>query len=240
MKKTLYIFLFIFCVSLIYSFSFQWIHVNEISFSAQDLWLKEDEKVKLINELKEQTRPLLGKWFWSLSIQKLHQMVQKHPKVEEVQVRRSWPNRFLVLLLSSEPLLLLMGNKVFYPVTEKGELLSPLASLGIPDLPILRGDIFRTKINLRKKAVRLFQHLPKEGLFSQKNISEIKYSTKDSDVYLYLVHSGSVVRVGESLSEFRPDRVEKVLTYLEQKQINWRVIDARYSQKVIVSLVKGI
>ena len=240
MKPALYSFLLIFSIALLYSFSAHWTRINEISFSAQDLWLKEKDKIELISELKKQTHPLLGKWVWQLSIQKLHQIVQKHPQVEEVKVRRSWPNRFLVLLSSSKPLLLLMGYKVFYPVTDEGKLLSPLASSNIPDLPLLRGDIFRTKKDLRKKAVQLFQYLPKEGLFSQKNISEIKYSTKDSNFYLYLLYSGSVVRVGESLSEFRPDRVEKVLAYLEQKKINWRVIDARYSQKVVVSLVKGI
>ena len=225
---------------LVYSFSSKWVYVNEISFTTQNLRLEKEDKIKLINELKEQTQSLLGAWFWRLSIQKLHQMVQEHPQVEEVKVRRAWPNRFFVLLLSSEPLLLLMGHKVFYPVTNEGKLLSPLASSHLPDLPLLRGDIFRGDLSLRKKAVQLFQYLPKEGFFSQRNISEIKYSTKDSNFYLYLVHPGSVVRVGESLSEFRPDRVEKVLSYLEQKKINWRVIDARYSQKVVVSLVKGI
>jgi len=240
MKIALYFFLLIFSVAFLYSFSFKWVRVNEISFSAQDLWLKEEEKVKLIDELKEETSPFLNSWFWQLSIQKLHQIVQKHPKVEAVKIRRSWPNRFFVLLSSSEPVLLLMGHKVFYPVTDEGKLLSPLPSSNIPNLPILRGDVFRTNGDLRKKVVQLFQYLPEEGLFSQKNISEIKYSTKASNFYLYLVHSGSVVRMGKSLSEFRPDRVEKVLTYLEQKKISWRVIDASYSQKVVVSLVKGI
>lgn len=240
MKWILYSFLFIFGTACLYSFSSHFLRINEISFSAQNLWLEEEKKNKLIGELKKQTDFLLEGWFWSLSIQKLHQMVQKHPQVEEVQVRRSWPNRFFVKLASSSPLLLLMGRKVFYPVTDKGKLLSPLASPNIPDLPLLRGNIFYKKEILRKKAVQLFQYLPKEGLFSQRNISEIKYSTKDSNFYLYLVDSGSRVRVGESLSDFRPDRVEKVLTYLEQKKINWRVIDARYSQKVVVSLVKGI
>lgn len=240
MKLALYSFLFIFSVAFLYSFSSHWTRINEISFSTQNLWLEEEKQIQLMSELKKQTRPFLGRWFWSLSIQKLQQIVQKHPQVEEVKVRRSWPNRFFVLLSSSNPLLLLMGHKVFYPVTDKGKLLSPLASSEIPDLPLLRGNIFRKNEDLRKKTVQLFQYLPKEGLFSQRNISEIKYSTKDSNFYLYLVHSGSVVRVGESLFEFRPDRVEKVLTYLEQKKINWRVIDARYSQKVVVSLVKGI
>ncbi len=240
MKIALCSFLFIFGSALIYSFSFRWTRINNISFAAQNLRLEEEDKIKLINELKEQTRPFLGAWFWHLSIQKLHQMVQNHPQVEEVKVRRAWPNRFFVLLLSSEPLLLLMGHKVFYPVTNEGKLLSPLVSSNLPDLPLLRGDAFRTNAILRKKAVQLFQYLPKEGFFSQRNISEIKYSTKDSNFYLYLVYPGSMVRVGESLSEFRPDRVEKVLSYLEQKKINWRVIDARYSQKVVVSLVKGI
>ena len=238
MKLTLYLFLSIFICSIVYSFYFDWTRVNQISFSVQGSWMKKKDQV--LSDLKKETHPLLGQRIWKVSIQDIHKAVQDHPQVEEVQVLRSWPSSFHVRLLSSKPLLLLMGNKVFHPITEKGGMLPSLKIHDLPDLPFLRGNVFFKSIEMRKKAVSLVQHLPQKGYFSQNSISEIKYSKKDSSFYLYLLDSGSVVRIGENLSEFRPDRIESVLAYLKQKQINWQAIDARYSQKVIVSLVKAI
>ena len=212
--------------------------MNEISFSAQNSWLKKEDQTQVIQELKEKTDPFIGLWIWRLPLKKLEKMVRAHPQVEQVQILRSWPSRFQVILLSEEPLFLLIGQKLFYPVTAKGKLLEPLTSENIPDLPLLRGDLFLKKEPLRQKAAELFLHLPKEGFFSQSNISEIKYARKEQNFYFYLVEKGLPVRVGEMLPEFRPDRVESVLKYLNQKKIKWRVIDARFSQKVIVSLDK--
>ena len=240
MKIFNYGFLFIFSLAILYSFFSQWIRVDEISFTAQDFWLKEEEKKQLISELKKDTDPLIGSWIWEISIKKISQIVQKNPKVEEVQVLRLWPNKFQIQLLSDEPLLLWMKNiSTFYPITKKGSLLSPILLSSLPDLPILRGSALFKNKSLRQKAVQIYQHLPKKGVFSQQNISEIAYLDKDSSFYIHLFNFGSKIRIGENLSEFRPDRVESVLRYLKQKKIKWRVIDARYSQKVIVSLVRN-
>ncbi len=240
MKIFTYCFLFIFSIAIVYSFFSKRIRVDEISITAQGFWLKEEEKKQLIAELKKDMEPLIGSWIWQVSIEKLNQKIQKNPKVEEVQILRLWPNKFQIRLLSDEPLLLWMkSNTAFYPVTKKGSLLSPLLLSSLPDLPVLRGKVFFQNKSLRKKAIQIYQYLPQDGLFSQKNVSEISYLDKDSSFYLYLLHFGSKIRIGENLSEFRPDRVESVLRYLKQKKIKWRVMDARYSQKVVVSLVKN-
>ena len=221
---------------ILHSLLFKRLYIAEIEFSARRFWLEEDQKNQLISELKEKTKPYLGLGIWTLSIRELGELVKQHPKVESVRVLRFWPNRFHVVLFSEPPVLLWMGYKKFYPITEKGKKLAPIPITRIPDLPILRGRIFFDQEEWRKKAVRLIQLLPKTGRFSKENVSEITYSTKDSNFYLYLISFSSPIRVGENLLEFRPDRVENVLRYLEQKKINWRVIDARFSQKVVVSL----
>lgn len=221
-----YLFLFIFFISIFFAFFSKWARIDYISFSGG--------KNSVIQELKKQTDSFIGVWFWEFSLQKLKKIVQAHPKVEQVQILRSWPNRYHVLLLSEKPVLILMGRKFFHPVTAQGNLLGSL--MNPPDLPFLRGEVFFDQLDLRKQAVQLYLHLPEKGFFSRKNISEMKYSKKDQNFYLYLLQSGKPVRVSENLSEFRPDRVESVLKYLQQKKIKWRVIDARFSQKVIVSL----
>ena len=234
----LYLFLGFFLIVILFSFFSRFARVESVSFSAQGSGLKPEERQLLIEELEKKTAPYKGVWTWNLPINKLKKIIGEHPQVKQVQISRTWPNRFLVLLLPEKPLFLIMGNKVFYPSAADGELLEPISSSTAPDLPFLRGAQFFKQKKLREKIARLFQHLPQKGLFSQNNISEITYSKNDQNFYLYLLQSGRPVRVGEQLSEFRPDRVESVLKYLEQKKIKWRVIDARFYQKVIVSLDK--
>ena len=235
-KYFLFSLFFIFIGLILYSLIVKRLYIAEIEFSARHFWLEEEQKNQLIHDLRKKTKPYLGLGIWALSIRELRDLVKQHSKVESARVLRFWPNRFHVMLFSEPPILLWMGHKKFYPITERGKKLAPVPISGIPDLPILRGKIFFDQEEWRKKAVRLIQLLPKTGRFSQKNVSEITYSTKDSNFYLYLVSFSSPIRVGENLLEFRPDRVENVLRYLEQKKINWRVIDARFSQKVVVSL----
>ena len=234
----LYLFLGFFLIVISFSFFSRFARVERVSFSTQGSGLKPDEQKKLIEELERKTAPYKGMWVWSLPIHKLKKIIRSHPQVKQVRISRTWPNRFLVLLLPEKPMFLIMGNKVFYPTAVDGELLEPVNSSKAPDLPFLRGAEFFKQKNLREKIARLFLHLPKKGLFSQSNISEIAYSKNDQNFYMYLLQSGRPVRIGERLSEFRPDRVESVLKYLEQKKIKWRVIDARFYQKVIVSLDK--
>ena len=206
--------------------------MKEISF--EGTWLK--TKKEAASELEKKTRPFIGKFIWHLPLHKLQSIVQSYPDVENIQILRVWPNKFRVILLSDTPVLLLWGNQGLHPVTAKGALQKPLPQISTPDIPLLRGKIFFNQINLRKQAVQLFFHLPKKGLFSQNSISEIKYSKKDQGFYIYLINSPSPIRVGRSLSEFRPDRVESVLKYLQQKKIKWHVMDARFSQKIVVGL----
>ena len=235
----LYLFIGFFLLVGLFSFFSKWGRIEEISFNAQKSWLKEEDQSQLINELQHKTQPFVGEWIWLLSIKKLKKIVISHPKVEQVQILRSWPHRFRVILLPKKPIFLLIGSRKFYPVTAKGGILNPVSNIqSLPDLPLLRGDVFAKQLQLRKQAVQLFLHLPEKGIFSQENISEVKYSVKDQNFYFYLLKSGLAVRVGGHLPDFRPDRIESVLKYLVQKKIKWRVIDARFSHKVIVSLDK--
>ena len=236
MRIFTYCFLLIFSTAITYSFFSKWIRVSDIQITSSQI----EEKEQLIKELNQEVKALIGSWIWQVSIEKLNQKIQKHPKVEEVQILRLWPNKFQIRLLSDKPILLWMKNSnTFYPVTQKGSFLYPVSLSSTPNLPILRGSIFFKNQNFRKKAIQIYRYLPQKGFFSQKNISEISYSNKDTSFYLHLTYVASKIRIGKNLSEFRPDRVENVLRYLKQKQIKWRVMDARYSKKVVVSLVKN-
>jgi len=71
-----------------------------------------------------------------------------------------------------------------------------------------------------------------------KNISEIFYSKKEG-FKIFLKGVATEVRMGDS--DFGPkiSRVEKVLSYLDSQNVKGRVIDARFSKKVVVRVRKA-
>lgn len=237
MKKILvYIISLLFVGVLTYSFFIKWGKLEQVSFIFKTSSLNQGEQDLLSQKLRKKIQPYIGHWMWNLSIHKLKTIIQSDPKAGQVHILRKWPARYEVYLLSEEPSLILIGDKGFYPVSARGNLAAAISFDEIKDLPFLRGVFFIKDSKLRKKAVDLFLYLPKEGQFSQNNISEIKYSKKDQSFYFYLLEQGFPVRVRDSVSGFRPDRVNNVLKYLIHKKIKWRVIDARFAQKVIVNL----
>ena len=229
----LYLFLVCFLFFIGLSFVLKFGRIEEISFETEGPWMK---KEKIIKELKKKTHPYIGQWVWSLSIEKLKLLILSHPDVESIEIFRIFPNQFRIILPVDKTVLLFLGNKGLLPVTSKGFFKESLPVSLAPDLPILRGRFFFNHIESRKTALELLKHLPSEGLFSKKSVSEIKYSKKDKSFNIYLINLSSPIRIGENLSEFRPDRIESVLKYLKQNKINWRVMDARFSKKIIVNL----
>ena len=157
-----------------------------------------------------------------------------------------------------------------HPLSMNGEILPPLPSKQIPDLPILRGITFLEKIEIRKSVIQFFHLMPKQGEFSREAISEVKYSNQDKSLVLILSKNGKSIKVGYDPVKPQPrgmasvksekipieeskkqkeilhkinvktKRIESVLRYLDQKNIKWRVIDARFSQKIVVSTSQAI
>jgi len=102
---------------------------------------------------------------------------------------------------------------------------------------LLQGSEFAKNQELRKKAVKVLEELPAEGLFSKRNISEMSYNSKDG-FWISMMTSNMKVKLGEDQIALKSRRVSQVMDYLNKNNVNAKVIDANLSKKVLVRTTK--
>lgn len=177
-----------------------------------------------------------GKWLWEADLEKIHTDILSDTRVKAARVSRMFPNKIQIRVLPHKPVFGLLDTKGnFHPVSADGSLLPALSSTDLNSSPILRGLQFFDDVDLRKQAVNLFQSLPEEGDFSQRNISELRHSPSEG-FKLFLVDPNVQVLVGEGELGPKAGRVEQVIHYLKSRHIQGRIVDARMSKKVVVKV----
>ncbi len=189
---------------------------------------------KIKKQLDPKLKTFIGSYVWDVNLEKLLNLISEDKRVLSATVRRKIPNKVILKLKPHHPLAILMGNKgELHPVAIDGSLLNSRKSNSVPDVPILRGMNFHSKVKLRMKAVGLLAKLPELGLLSRASVSEVRFSKKYGFVF-YLLENGEQVRLGSSNVEIKFKQIEKVLSYLESESLGARVIDARFPKKVVV------
>lgn len=211
-----------------------WIKVEQIELelaprSTEDLLF---QRIKA--SLVQQTGKMEGSYFWKVPLSAVYELTMKDRRVKKVTVHREFPSRMRVEIEPHTPVLAYLGSDGrIYPVATDATLLPALATADAPDLPLLRGEDLKDEPGLRELAIELFEGVPNEGPLNKKQISEITYTKKDGFQF-FISGFGSDVKLGDT--DFGPkiSRVTKVLSYLESQNIKGRVIDARFSKKVLV------
>ena len=122
-------------------------------------------------------------------------------------------------------------------ILENNKILAPLEIGQAPDRAITVEKKIFSESKVRENAIRLLKSLPSHGSFSSSKISEIGFSSKEG-FWTDLLHKELRVKLGSENFESKSIRVSQVLDYIENKQIEARVIDANLSQKVLVRLRK--
>ena len=177
-----------------------------------------------------------GKKIWRVDLEDMAHELKKLYPAGRFRIRRRLPNRIVVFLKESKPLLLLLkGKEAFYPVSAQGDLHPPLAPGRYRDLPVLRGEVFYKNSDLRKQAVSLILSLPNKELLTLKNISEITYDGKKKVFTLFLIPGHFSLEISGPPEEKRIQNINFVLNYLLQRKMTGRTIDARFEKKIIVN-----
>ena len=247
MKKIIKYFVFTLLIGFFIGLSYyglnKWLVVSEIQIEIQKEPVWEGSTTDDIKSLLQQRlQEFIGKKIWQVSFDELIQAVRSEPRVGPVKILRVLPNRFFIQIQARKPLLVLLNpsNGRVHPLSMDGQVLPPVPANQIPDLPVLRGIVFFQQKALRKQVIRFLNLMPEKGEFSRTEISEIKYSVQEKSITFILSKNGKPVKVGYDPMQMKIKRIESVLRYLEQKNIKWRVIDARFSQKIVVSTSKAI
>ena len=245
-KKSIKYFFLVLLVCLFAGVSYyglsKWLVVNEIQIEIQkeSSWEVSTDDIKSL--LQSKLQKFIGKKIWQVSFNDLIKAVRSEPRVGTVKILRILPNRFFIQIQSRKPLVVLLNpyDGQIHPLSMDGQVLPSVPFNQIPDLPILRGAVFFQQKALRKQVIRFLNLMPEKGEFSRKELSEIKYSTREKSIIFILSKNGKPIKVGYDPMEMKTKRIESVLRYLDQKNIKWRVIDARFSQKIVVSTSKAI
>lgn len=211
-----------------------WVRVETIQVDLAS----ESQEDTLFQRIKTALGPQLtkyeGKYFWQVSLNQVYDLINKDKRVKTISIYREFPSLVRVVIEPYTPVLAYLGGDGrIYPVATDATLLPALANTEAPDLPFLRGEDLRDEPKLREAAIELYEKIPSEGALNKKQISEISYTKKDG-FQLFVSGASSDVKVGDQ--DFGPklSRVAKVLSYLESQNIKGRVIDARFSKKVVV------
>lgn len=186
-------------------------------------------------KIRESVSEHFGQWLWRVSLNEVERLALQDIRVASVHVQRWFPNKIEIQLKRRKAILGLITQDGVLPISVDATLLNRIDVSEAYQFPILRGQIFRKSIESRKKVIALFEQIPREGLFSHAEISEIQYDKKEGYRFLLNRSQMQVLLLDEQVRQ-RSSRVEKVLRYLESQSIKGRVIDARLSKKVVVRL----
>lgn len=206
--------------------------------------LNENSKEDLLfqrirTSLQPQTKSMEGRFFWEVPLNTIYELVSKDKRVKSVSVYREFPSAMRIEIEPHTPMLGFLSNDGrVYPVATDATLLPPLPIGEAQDLPFLRGEELKDEPKLREQALELINAIPHEGAFRKSNISEIVHSRKDG-FKVFVSGTSAEVQFGDT--DFGPkiSRVNKVMSYLESRNIKGRVIDARFAKKVVVRVRKA-
>lgn len=155
--------------------------------------------------------------------------------IADLSVSRRLPDQVDVVVRPKKIALIYDSGTELRPVASDGTLLERVSIETLPDLALLRGEIFKAREDLRRQAVQLIQALPPKGSFVASLVSEITY--KEHEGFGLFLRSPAV-KVELGLKEFKKKaaRVDQVLTYLTTHGIEGRIVDASYHRKVVVQI----
>ena len=191
---------------------------------------------RIQSSLEEEFKSYQGRWLWQASLPQVLKQVQSDRRVRSARINRVFPNRLKIEIEPQQPVMA-YADEVgrLFPIATDASLLPVLPINEVRDLPLLRGKVFKTELNLREQAIALLKALPESGPLARERVAEIFYSEKNG-FSLMLIQNGIEVRLGTSDIERKAERIARVLNYLQDQQLRGRVIDARFAKKVVVRL----
>jgi cell division protein FtsQ len=193
-----------------------------------------------IEKIQTKLSVFKGQPLWSVSLRSISKILQEERWIEQFRISREWPSEIKLFIQPHEISYLLWQSKkssdgVFFPVTDRAEILPPIDSTQTPPRAILKGEVFFKDVNQRKKAIEILHSLPNHEIINSQKLAEVSYDKKEG-FWIKLINNDTQIKLGESDFQMKSARVSEVLDYLEKKDLKARVIDANLSKKVLVRL----
>ncbi|MCB0415051.1 MAG: cell division protein FtsQ/DivIB [Bdellovibrionales bacterium] len=234
MKKVfvaLFLVFFIGLVALGYSVQSNYFSLKEIVVIINGKKIKDP---KVMDELKQYFYPAYNQALWKIDLVEYYTKLLSLPEYSGVKIKRFFPSKLIVELESPPPLLMLLNHKnELFTLNSSGEYVEQLPLNKSMDLPLLTGLVLEKSPELRRSVIKFYASIPPKGWFSKSNISELNWNKKNG-LEVFMKENSIKILFGQSGFQNKIEKVERVLNYLQQNQIEGRVIDSRFSKKVVV------
>ena len=209
------------CISL---FAYKNINLNNV-LPIQSIKIEGEFAFLDKTQLQMQVIPVVKGGFFNMDLASVREALVDLPWVEDVSVRRQWPDKLLVRVIEQKPVVLWGENAV---ISAKGELFIPAQKPELK-LPHLSGPQGQHKFMLQELA-RMQAWLLETGLY----IKSIELNARRS--WILTMTSGMELRLGRKQMHERLNRfvsVYKETLEVPKKQIKY--IDMRYTNGLAVA-----
>ena len=193
---------------------------------------------RAVSDLQNRLQVFAGLPAWSIKLPEVERIVSDNPLVAKPFLRR-WLSGAIHLEFEAEDLVFLTSTSdgKLTALTRSGKKIA-LIKGEIPNLPLLTTDASDKKGEGFRKALELFEVLPESGSFSRSSLAELNYSAQFGLQARVIGAHGKII-IGTNGFEDRIQRTTKVLDYLLEHELQWRVIDTNFSKKIVVRLRKS-
>lgn len=232
--KTISIFLFVGFICSFFYFS----RIDSFELKIDPSLYKISESTRIKKKITDYLNSHKGEFTWLLDLKQVAKQLRKIYPAGDIQIVRKLPNKILVILEKEQAFLIIKNKTQFYSVSFEGAIGAAIDQGQPMDFPILRGDKFWKNKNLRKRIIEILVKLPGQGEMSLKNISEIKYLSKNDSFLLFLVSHNFAVEIKSLIRLQQINNINFVLNYLIKKKMLAQHVDSRFDKKIIVNKLK--
>lgn len=209
--------------------------VNKIEVVTKNSDLPEHFLIYL-NQLQDDLSMFEGEDLWKIEMDKISEILSKHQWISEYRIYRRFPQTLRIEYEITKSMALFLNSKgKLFVINEKSQVLPPIEIKKAPLLPVIQETKILKDELLRKRVVDVLKQIPQEGSLTLRSISEVSLG-KNNELFLKHLGSKSLIKIGSSDLDIKSARVAKVLDYLDNNNLQWRVIDADFSKKVLVKL----
>ena len=186
-----------------------------------------------------------GDNMFNISLGKLKQALEFHPRIEHVFIKRELPNKIIITLNERKPLVLLNLKKeighCLYEIDKNGFIIGEHPYISNYDLPVVTGMEFNNAVPGGQLNDKVFLRILKvlSGIEDKyydfrRYVAEIniRKAFKNSDITLYLNHYNTRVFFGENFTEDKLRKLNSLLMVIGERISDLEYINFKYDEAI--------
>jgi cell division septal protein FtsQ len=208
-----------------------WFRVNEFEVEG----IRKIPRETVLSLIKLEGMPNL----FTLRLKEVAKRLEEHPWIEQVKVRKVFPNKIWIQIEERKPIAILQLGELFY-IDAKGVIFSPVEGGDTFDYPFLTGltlqSLEKDPVEAKRlitKALEFLRVINKEQAFSAEEISEI-HMEKASGLQCFTKAEGIEVRMGWEHFGEKLRRLSIVWSDLKKRGVSIVSIDCSDLKRMVV------